>query len=211
MSIKQVLVKLGDKPYYSVIERELEGMETVLDLGCGADSPLSQVAGNYTSVGVDLFMKSIEISKLKKIHDKYIQCDVTKINEKVKPKSFDVVIALDLIEHLDKKEGIKLLDKVEKIATKKVIIMTPNGYYDQEPYGGNPYQVHRSGWLIEDFKQRSYRVGGLRGLKWLRGEQATLKYKPWLFWGLLSSFSQLFLYRFPSLSYQLFAVKELNE
>ena len=50
MSIKQVLVKLGDKPYYSVIERELEGMETVLDLGCGADSPLSQVAGNYTSV-----------------------------------------------------------------------------------------------------------------------------------------------------------------
>ena len=88
--------------------------------------------------------------------------------------------------------------------------MTPNGYYDQEPYGGNPYQVHRSGWSVDDFQKRGYNVKGIRGLRYLRGECATLKYRPWFFWGVVASITQLFLYNFPMFSYQLFAVKSIN-
>ena len=37
----------------------------------------------------------------------------------VEPKTFDAVIALDLIEHLEKKDGFKLIEMMTKIAKRK--------------------------------------------------------------------------------------------
>lgn len=115
---------------------------------------------------------------------------------------------MDLIEHLEKIEAIKLLKKMEKIGRKKIIILTPNGFTNQDEWDNNPYQVHKSGWSKKDFEKMGYRVFGMRGLKWLRGEHATLRFKPWFFWGLISTFSEVLIYFFPRFAYQLFAVKD---
>lgn len=67
------------------LKRELSNCDTILDLGCGKNSPLQYCSAPF-SVGVEKFRPYLEESKRKKIHNQYIEADVTKIE--FKPKSF---------------------------------------------------------------------------------------------------------------------------
>lgn len=210
MNIRKFIRKYQDIFYYTIIRIHLRDCKSVLDVGCGADSPLNNVKKTFYSEGVDVFEESIRQSKKKKFHDSYKILDIRKIDKVYKNKSFDAVIALDVIEHLEKKESIALIRKMEKIARKKVILLTPNGFYHQDMYDDNPYQVHKSEWSIKDLEKLRYKVYGLRGLKYLRGEYATIKYKPWFLWGLIAFLSESPLHFSPFLSYHLFAIKNLD-
>lgn len=210
MGIRKLIRQYQDIFYFKSIERFLKGCKSVLDVGCGADSPLKRVRKTFYSEGVDIFEESISMSKKNKIHDAYKICDIRKIDKIYKKKSFDAVVALDVIEHLEKEESIGLIKKMEQIARKRVILLTPNGFYHQDPYDSNPYQVHRSEWKIKNLRNLGYKVYGLRGLKYLRGEYATIRYRPWLFWGICAYASELPLYFVPDLSYHLFAVKDVH-
>lgn len=209
VNLRDWLVAIGDASYYLVLNRWLGDAESILDVGCGASSPLGKIKKHFYSVGVDVYKPSVETSKAASLHDDYKVVNVLSIDRLFGKKKFDAVIALDIIEHLEKKEGLSLLKKMEALAKKKVIVMTPQGFVPQAATDGNTFQVHKSGWTIEDFRSRGYRVRGIRGLKWLRGEYATLKWKPWFFWGLVSALSEPFVYFFPRLAYQLLAVKTL--
>lgn len=210
MNLQTVFIRIGDSLYYYLLAQELSSTRSVLDVGCGSNSPLAKIPKHFLSTGVDAFAPSIEKSRNRHIHDHYIQCDVTKLDKRLKHKSFDAVIALDLIEHLTKDQGEQLLQSMERIAKKLVIVMTPNGFYAQEPYENNRYQVHKSGWRTADFLRRGYSVYGIRGLKFLRGEYATIRWKPWIFWAAISSLSQYLLLWFPEQSHQLFAIKHVQ-
>lgn len=210
-NLRQKLTSLGDFFYYKILEKELDGMNSVLDVGCGHNSPIAKIKRKFYSVGVDFFEPSIKKSQKAKIHNEYKLGDVLKIGRYFKKKSFDAVIALDIIEHLEKEEGLSLLKQMEEIARKKIIIMTPQGFVQQHPFEKNPYQVHKSGWEIKDFKKMRYKIYGLRGFKFIRGEYATIKYKPWLLWGIIATLSQFLVYFFPSFAYQLLAVKYLGK
>ena len=147
----------------------------VLDLGCGDNSPLGFIERKRYLVGVDGFKKSILKSKKLNIHDKYLHKNILDVKKDFKKKSFDAVIALDVIEHLEKKDGYKLLKLMEHLASKKVILLTPNGFVNQTGEG-NGLQEHLSGWSVSDFKKLGFKVLGRYGIKGLRGEKAELKY-----------------------------------
>lgn len=75
-------------------------------------------------------------------------------------KSIDAVYLIDVIEHLPKEEGMKLLKMTEKIVRKQIIIFTPLGFVKQEVLDGGKdawglngakYQEHKSGWIPENF------------------------------------------------------------
>lgn len=210
MKLKQRLVDLGDWHYYAMLSRELHRMKTVLDVGCGSNSPLAKIPKHFYSTGVDIHKPSITKSKNSRIHDEYKVGNVLSIGALFKEKQFDAVIALDLIEHLPKQKGWELLKKMTKLAKKKVILLTPNGFVSQHPVDGNTFQVHLSGWTVGDFRRHGFRVYGMRGLKWLRGEYATIKWKPWFFWAAISTLSEVFVFFLPGIANQLFVVKDLN-
>ena len=206
----KIILKYRDIFYYHTLQRYLSNCDSVLDIGCGEDSPLGRVKKNFYSEGVDIFEESLKKSKKNKIHDKYVSMNILKLGTKYKEKSFDAVIALDVIEHFKKGTANKLIKDMEKIAKKKVILLTPNGFYKQDHINGNPHQIHHSGWSSEDLESLSYKVVGLRGLKYLKGDYATIKYKPWLLWALVSFVSEPLLHYVPKLSYHLFAVRKIN-
>lgn len=210
MDFHRKLVSAGDIFYFSCLRNSLDGCASVLDLGCGDNSPLRNIKSVTYSVGFDAFRESVEKSKKKRIHTEYRLGDLKKIDKYFNNKSFDAVVALDVIEHLDKKESIDLIKKMEKIARKKVVILTPNGFYHQDAYGSNPYQVHKSAWTAKELQKLGYSVRGLRGLKYLRGEYATIKHKPWIVWGTVAFLSEIILYFFPTFSYHIFAIKKNN-
>ena len=188
-------------------KKELLGCKSVLDLGCGYNSPIQYCKIPF-SVGVELFEPYIEESKRKRIHNQYIKADIRKIN--FEPKSFDVVVAIEVLEHLTKEEGWELIKNMEKWTRKKIIISTPNGYLYQSDADDNPLQRHKSGWSVRELKGFGFKVRGLNGFKPLRGYAATMKYKPKLLWHLISDLTQKITYYFPEGAFQLLAVKVIK-
>lgn len=207
---RTVLVEFSQLFFYRILERKLYLCKTVLDVGCGNISPLKNIKKVFWSEGIDIFKPYIIESKKKRIHNSYKVADIRKLDKLYRPKSFDAVVALDVIEHLNKREGKKLLFAMEKIAKKMVILLTPNGVNEQNSYDDNPYQIHKSGWNRDELEKLGYKVYGLRGLKCLRNQYAGIKYKPYFFWGFLSFISEIIFYPFPSLSFDLFAVKNIR-
>jgi len=105
--------------FQTTLQRALSGCDSLLDLGCGYFSPIDRFNIPF-SVGVELFEPYLQESKRKGIHSQYIRADIRRLE--FQSKSFDAVIAIDVLEHLTKQEGSKLLLKMAHWATKKVII-----------------------------------------------------------------------------------------
>ncbi len=211
--MKKILKKIHSKVFHDFVYefgKELKGMNSVLDVGCGASSPIKEFSNNFYSVGVDAFKPSIEKSKKNKIHNEEYFMDVMDINKKFKKNSFDCVIAIDLIEHLSKEDGLILIKRMEEIAKKKIIIFTPNGFLEQGVYDNNKWQIHNSGWGVKEMKNLGYRVIGINGWKPLRGDYAKIKYKPRYLWLIVSDITQLFLRKMPESAFQILCVKKKN-
>lgn len=59
---------------------------------------------------------------------------------------YDVVLIIDVIEHLDKQKAIEFLKNVKA----QIIICTPVEFFEQE-FENNPYEHHVSHWTEKDF------------------------------------------------------------
>lgn len=156
-------------------------------------------------------MPCLEISRSKGIHDLFLQGDIRQIDNNLRSDSFDCVLALDLIEHLKKDEGIKLLSMMERIAKKIVIVFMPNDFLPQGEYYNNPWQVHKSGWSAKEMKQRDYYVIGINGWKTLRGELGQIRYRPMRLWTFISIITQKYTRNHPKFAFHLLCIKNMKK
>jgi SAM-dependent methyltransferase len=206
-------VGLGSKlapPVLRVLEAATGGADEVLDVGCGSNSPIGRFERRPRhTVGVDIFDASIEKSRAAGIHDEYVIADVLTLDVLFGDDSFDVCVAFDLIEHLEQQDAMKLLFAMERIARQRVVVLTPNGFLQQDEYEGNPWQRHRSGWTPSVLRDLGFRVYGLHGLRGLRGDRAQIDKRPVRLWGLVADVSQPIVYHFPRLAFHLLGVKLL--
>jgi hypothetical protein len=158
-------------------------------------------------VGVDAYDGSIKTAREQKTHDELHTHDVLKLSDLFSDKSFDCVAALDLIEHLEKADGLRLLDYMERTARKRVVVFTPNGFLPQGEYDNNPWQVHKSGWEVAEMRVRGYDVIGINGWRPLRGELGYVKGRPQIPWIVFSDVTQLIVRNHPEKAYQILCVK----
>lgn len=197
--------------YGKTLRNEVNGIDSLLDLGCGSNSPVKFIKDLVKyRVGVDLFEPSLKKSIKEGIHNDYKLHNVLKVDEIYEENSFDLVIASDLIEHLTKEEGWKLMKLMEKIAKKKVIILTPNGFLEQGIYDGNEFQIHKSGWEVQEFEKMGYKVYGIMGLKSLRGEYSYPTIKPNALGNRISFLTQNYVFNKPTKAFSLMAVKDFS-
>ena len=183
---------------------------SLLDLGCGSNSPISRFSSKIPyRVGVDIFDNSICLSKKNNIHNEYIKIDILDIENEFEEKSFDCVIAIDLIEHFSKEDGLNLLRIMEKISKKKVVISTPNGFVPQNEYDGNRYQVHLSGWSYEEMVKMGFRIIGIGGWKILRGERGGIIWRPKILWFLVSRLTHFYTRNHPEHAFSILCIKNL--
>ncbi len=191
------------------LEKELAGCSSVLDLGCGHHSPIYRRRIPY-SVGVEIFLPSLIESKRLTIHNDYIQADIRKLE--FKNKSFDAVLAIDVLQNIEKDEGIELINKINQWARKKIIIKTTNGFIRQSPYNNNSHLEHVSGWKAAELKSLGFSVHGIEGLKFLEKDEEYQDKLQYRFWReRIANLTQVILYHFlPGLARQLFAVRKIN-
>lgn len=189
------------------LERELAGMRSLLDVGCGPSSSIP-VSGKRESVGVDSFLPSLVTSRQREEHVHCVLADASSLP--FKSNSFDCALAVSVIEHLPKEEGLRLLNEVERVSRRKCILITPNGFLPQRAYGGNPLQAHLSGWTVQEFRDLGYEVIGVGGIAGLKGERGICKLSPRIFWRLVSGATQPLIRKRPEKAFELLSIKRLS-
>lgn len=168
--ILTVLIPEKKLPFTSIsIIRNAVGDEvrTVLDLGCGYGGLMKAISRDesWEVTGVDADSNSLQSARNTPTYKYLIKGDLeTVVRGLIKKKQkFDVVLMSQVIEHLTKQKGERILDLIEKLVIKRIVITTPNGFMEQieESLNGNIHQEHLSGWQKEDFAKRGYKVRGL--------------------------------------------------
>ena len=108
---------------------------------------------------------------------RFIQGRVPECLTDIPDASFDIVVAFDLIEHLEKHDGYRLIYEMERISSKCCAIFTPNGHVWQPPAASNPFQAHISGWTPGELRKIGWRsIFGTTGAKFMYGPLAKPKF-----------------------------------
>ena len=223
MIFHQILSKLSkllEKYFYLsgdelIVRHTSSSPKVFLDVGCGKGNLMrsllnldkSKFSDSY-KVGLDIFLPYL--FRARGIYNDVIRCDLRFLP--IKDATCDVVIANQVIEHLEKKDGFKLVNDLEKISRETIIITIPVGYNPKHHLeDGNPWQAHRSSWHPEEFKWRGFKVYGYSGARFLKDERSEFKTKlrimvPFLF--ALSLFTQAITYKLVTASYQMLCIKK---
>ena len=71
-------------------------------------------------------------------------------------QTYDTILLIDVLEHFDKREGLKLLERLLEITNTSLIVSTPIMPAPQEEYLGNTLEQHKSRWSVVDFVDFDY-------------------------------------------------------
>lgn len=142
----------------------LEG-KLVLDIGCGkgdwAYMLRSEKRGDRGRIiGLDISQDYLGFIKKYSPYDAVFECDLNKGLPFV-DKSVDIILASEIIEHLEKDKAMFLLREMERVAKEKIILTCPNGPWELGLEQKNTYEVHRSAFYVGEFKKMGYRTHGV--------------------------------------------------
>ncbi len=203
--------------YLWLYRSSLGNPRTILDLGCGDGSFMKFISkgkdGQIT--GIDIFKDVVIKARASGAYDLVIQGDVIKESRKLikQKKRFDTVFSCQLIEHMNQKDGEELLSLINQLAINRAVVATPRGFVEAEDLSGhNPHRHHISGWSIEAFSKRGYRVHGL-GFKYGLPKSGISKInnKIIAYAFMIRTFlMQPFVYLFPSLGVGILAIKKFK-
>jgi SAM-dependent methyltransferase len=212
----------GIKTTRSFLKKYATKSSKVLDLGCGRWSLIIDLDLDLKYVGVEAFKPYADAIESKQIvNTKNSKKDISIINKyfeelKFADGEFDLVLLIDVVEHLEKSKGLELIEKAKKWTSNYLIVSTPNGFVAQDALDENELQIHVSGWEVEELKKLGFDVRGLSGWKLLRKDYhskvwtedltLSLKFKPKKFWFGVAAATQLITYYFPRLAFQIIGV-----
>lgn len=147
-----------------------EDVRHVVDIGCGRGigGILCRLYRNPVKlVGLDAFRPYLETLREFNVYSELIRIDFSRTPcLPFRRNTFDVGLALEVIEHLPKRNGKALVQDLQDQCM-RVIVSTPNEFFSQDSFDANPFQSHRSAWHARDFEVMGfdvYGVGGVRGL-----------------------------------------------
>ena len=142
-----------------LISKELTDKDSILDIGCGIMSATDGL--NNKILGADIWNVYLD-----HIKDRFPTVKISMSEtDRFMDGSYDVVLCLDVLEHLEYNLALKTLDECKRIARNKVIIYTPSIHKDNSSAEDNAwdlgecsYQKHISVLKIDDFISRGYIV-----------------------------------------------------
>lgn len=136
---------------------------SILDVGCGfgtwgflcrehLDVARERVQPEEWQVridGIELFEPYIQPHQ-RALYSSIAIGDIRELAPRIEP--YDLIIAGDVIEHLEKNDGEEVLRVLYEKATKALLVNIPlEGNWDHPERHGNPGELHRSQWAVEDF------------------------------------------------------------
>jgi hypothetical protein len=144
-----------------------QGIRTVLDLGCRDCWHTAGLPGVKRHVGVDAWPPALERGKEKAAgghipNFEPVLADALVYLQERGDDAFDAVLAIDLLEHLEEAQGLRLLDEMVRVAGKIAIVWTTLGLIQQGPVdvdgNPNPFEEHKWGPRPSQFVERGWHV-----------------------------------------------------
>jgi hypothetical protein len=114
------------------------------------------------TMGVDIFLPGIIECRNRRVHDSYVLCDARRLP--FRPRSFDVVVCFEVVEHASKSEGKAMIEAMNCTSRRMLIISVPSIYFPHVriPERSNQFLEHKSYWNVEEFG--GFLIRGLDGL-----------------------------------------------
>ena len=123
-------------------------IKSVVDLGAGSGTYyklLKNIRPDLFFTAVEIWMPNIIEFELEKKYDTVIIGDIRNMEF----PDADCCIAGDILEHLEKKDTIRVFKKLDK-KYKYVIISMPLNMPGEEAFLGNPHERHLSMWTFNE-------------------------------------------------------------
>lgn len=127
---------------------------TVVDIGPGAGTyaqllrPIHK--GRWTAI--EAWAPYVNEFSLNNLYDNVVISDVRYVDLNKVHEAPDLVIAGDVIEHLDHKEAVELISRL-KTWSKNVIVSVPIIHWEQGSYEGNWFETHKYHWSFEEMRE----------------------------------------------------------
>lgn len=129
-----------------------------MDIGLGIGQIgtfTKQVLPEIELNGVEIYLPYIIHPRTPcKLYKRIIIADVLEMYNKL--WNVDLVIAFDVIEHLDRKEGTKLIKYFRSICNKSLLVSVPIIDYPQGECYGNIHETHLTQWKVKEMED----IGG---------------------------------------------------
>lgn len=128
----------------------------VLDCGCGMGYwGLILKNRGCNVVGIDVFLPYLRLVKMLEAYDAMLKCSATVLP--FRTNYFDTTLAIEVIEHLNKPDGLQLLRQAKQISN-RVIVTTPKHYSSNRnlPSWVPKSEHHHSRWTERDFQQEGF-------------------------------------------------------
>jgi len=151
---------ISPEQLWSLIRKKIGSVEVLIDLGSGVRP--SNISTPKVHVNVEKWHPyNLHLSR-RYSNSGLIQVEMDALDFlQIQPNaSLDTIIAFDLIEHLPKDLGWKLIQEIQRTTKNTAVIFTPNGFMEQhvdenesDEWGwtGNLLQNHLSGWTKDEF------------------------------------------------------------
>lgn len=133
----------------------------ILDVACGRaewfyQRPLAEW------VGIDLWLSYLT-QQLEERNIERIQGVVTHLP--FRERSFDLVLCIEVLEHLTPRDGARMLEEAKRVARSAVIVTAPTdplGRHSQDVLNQNPHERHVMQISAERLAEQGFRIHTVR-------------------------------------------------
>lgn len=85
---------------------------------------------------IDIHEPYLERTRKYNLYDEYLEQALDAVPLPFDDQELDVATCIEVIEHLPTEVGLALLSELERVA-KRVVVTTPNWFFEQDPLDGN--------------------------------------------------------------------------
>jgi SAM-dependent methyltransferase len=146
----------------------------ILDAGCGFGRWGALLTTNYWEThraepgirpsikGCDGYLPNVELARQSGFYAEVIHTSFPPLP--FPDNSFETVLLLDVIEHLEEMKGIELFEEAKRVASQRVVISTPNRPAFRDGHatitGWNDLEAHLSYWNRRTLRDLGFRLYG---------------------------------------------------
>lgn len=146
---------------WSFARRFIKATDHVLEIGCGEDKPLSKILTGVAAAHVASYV-GCDINKLKPSDSQRLTflgefnaVERWKELKKLRPKGFDVIVHLEVIEHMKVTHGAKLLKVCHDLLRPGGIMLMSTPCYDGKRHAAN--HIHE--YTVPELKKATEKAG----------------------------------------------------
>ncbi|MHC4475127.1 MAG: methyltransferase domain-containing protein [Planctomycetota bacterium] len=143
-----------------LVRNVVDRAESVLEVGCGLGAYLERYTNaGQRVVGVEPYLPYLEESSKRVPWAEFQHMDALTYFAQSQEK-FDCVLLIDVVEHLEKDQAVRMVQEAIKHCKKIVFCQTPFGRHvqDHDPWGmdGHYWQTHKSTWDSSNLRELGF-------------------------------------------------------